>query len=234
MESLLEFARGPLFRLTFAIMILGLLRLFLLDLWGMFEAYRKAGDKKMPWGLAFRKTVSWFLPFKKAPNSRPLYSLVSIFFHIGLIIVPLFLYAHVHLWKGALGFGWFALSQNVADILTLTTIAFGLLLFIGRVGSKNASFISRRQDYFWPLVLLVPFVTGYVCANLALAPGTYQVFMLVHILAGELIFVLIPFTKIAHIILMPLSQFVSTIAWRFPPETDDAVCTTLGKKGARV
>ena len=134
------------------------------------------------------------MPFKKAPNSRPLYSLVSIFFHIGLIIVPLFLYAHVHLWKGALGFGWFALSQNVADILTLTTIAFGLLLFIGRVGSKNASFISRRQDYFWPLVLLVPFVTGYVCANLALAPGTYQVFMLVHILAGELIFVLIPFT----------------------------------------
>jgi nitrate reductase gamma subunit len=234
LESLLEFARGPLFRLTFAVMILGLLRLFLLDLWGMFEAYRKAGDKNMPWGLAFRKTISWLLPFKKVPNSRPVYSLASILFHIGLIIVPVFLYAHVHLWKGALGFGWFALSQKVADILTLTTIAFGLLLFIGRVGSKNASFISRRQDYFWPLILLVPFVTGYICSNLAVNPETYQAFMLAHILAGELIFVLIPFTKIAHIILMPLSQFVSTIAWRFPPETDDAVCTTLGKKGARV
>lgn len=231
---MLDFARGPLFRMTFAIMILGLFRIFILDIWGIYEAYKKAGDKKMPWGLAIERTISWLLPLKKVTASRPLYSLFSIFFHIGLILVPIFLYAHIRLWKGALSFGWIALPQIAADVLTFTTILFGLALFLGRVASKNASFISRKQDYFWPLILLVPFVTGFICANLALTPALYQTSMLIHILAGELIFVLIPFTKIAHCVIMPLSQFVSTVAWRFPPETDDDVCMTLGKKGARV
>jgi hypothetical protein len=58
--------------------------------------------------------------------------------------------------------------------------------------------------------------------------------MLLHVLSGNLVFLLIPFTKIAHCVLMPLSQFVITIAWRFPPDTDDRVCTTLNKKGAPV
>jgi nitrate reductase gamma subunit len=231
---MLDFARGPLFRLSFLVMALGLLRIFILDLWGIFGAYRKAGDKKIPWGLTIRKTVSWLLPIKKIPNSRPIYSLVSVLFHIGLIIVPIFLYAHVFLWKKSLGFGWFSLPQGLADIMTLAVLALGLILFIGRVASKNASFISRRQDFLWPLFLLVPFATGFICSNLVLNPAAYQAFILTHILSAELIFILMPFTKIAHIILMPLSQFVSTLAWRFPPETDEAVCATLNKKGAPV
>jgi nitrate reductase gamma subunit len=234
LENMLDFARGPLFRLTFAVMALGLLRIFVLDLWGIFEAYRKAGDKKIPWGATVRTTISWLVPLRKVSKSRPLYSIISILFHIGLIIVPVFLYAHVHLWKTSLGFGWFTLPQSLADIMTLFVVAFGLILFIGRVASKNASFISRRQDFLWPLFLLVPFASGFVCSNLVLNPGTYQAFMLTHILSAELIFVLIPFTKIAHIILMPLSQFISALAWRFPPETDEAVCATLKKKGAPV
>jgi hypothetical protein len=33
---------------------------------------------------------------------------------------------------------------------------------------------------------------------------------------------------------MPLSQLISALAWKFPPDTDDAVSTTLEKKGAPV
>jgi hypothetical protein len=33
---------------------------------------------------------------------------------------------------------------------------------------------------------------------------------------------------------MPLSQFIINLAWRFPAQVDDDVCTTLGKKGAPV
>jgi nitrate reductase gamma subunit len=234
LENMLDFARGPLFRLSFAIMALGLLRIFVLDLWGIYEAYRKAGDKKIPWGITVRRTISWLLPIRKVPNSRPLYSMISVLFHIGLIVVPAFLYAHVHLWEKSLGFGWFSLPQGLADIMTLGVLVFGLILFIGRLASRNASFISRRQDFLWPLLLLVPFATGFICSNLTLNPGAYQAFMLTHILSAELIFVIMPFTKIAHIVLMPLSQFVSALAWRFPPETDEAVCATLNKKGSPV
>ncbi len=234
MESLLDFAGGPLFRLTFALMVLGLLRIFVLDLWGMFEAYRKAGDKKFPWSQTIRRTIVWLLPVKKIPNSRPFYSIISILFHLGMIIVPIFLYAHVHLWKNSLGVGWITLPQKTADTLTLMVMALGLALLLGRFFDKNAAFISRKQDFLWPVLILIPFITGYVCSNVALPPKTYRYFMLAHVLSAESIFVLIPFTKIAHMVLLPFSQFVSQLAWRFPPETDEAVCSTLGKKGAPV
>lgn len=231
MEAILEFVRGPLFRLTFALMVLGLLRIFILDIWGMIEAYSKAGDKTVPWGIAIKKTINWLVPINRAVKSRPLYSLFSILFHVGLILVPLFLFAHVQLWKGSLGFGWITLSKDLADILTVSTIVFGILLFVGRVSSRESRFISRKQDYLWPLLLIIPFVTGFICANMVVSPQGYQVSMLIHILSGELIFILLPFTKIAHCVIMPMSQFIIAVAWRFPPDTDKDVVITLNKEG---
>jgi nitrate reductase gamma subunit len=234
LEALLEFTQGPLFRLTFAIMLLGLARILFLDLVGMYEAYRKAGDKCIPWKLTIGRTLMWFFPVKRIFNHRPLYSILAMLFHVGLIIVPLFLFAHVQLWKSGLGFGWFSIPRGWADVLTLTTIACGLAIFIGRVGVSKSRSISRKQDYLWPLLLIVPFVTGFICAHSALNPRAYQAWMLIHVLAGEFIFVALPFTKIAHCVLQPLSQLVSVLAWKFPASVDDDVCTTLNKKGAPV
>ena len=234
MEALLEFARGPLFRLSLAIMILGLIRILALDLYGAWEAYRKAGDKTLPWKLIIVRTLHWFFPVKRVLHSRPVYSIISILFHVGLLLVPIFLFAHIQLWKSAIGFGWWAIPKGLADILTITIIICGILLFIGRVSSTASNFISRKQDYWWPLLLLLPFITGFLCMNSSLAASTYQFLILIHILAAELIFILLPFTKIAHCILMPLSQFIANLAWKFPANTDDDICTTLNKKGAPV
>jgi nitrate reductase gamma subunit len=215
-------------------MILGLLRVFILDLWGMIEATLKAADKNIPWGQAFGKMLKWLFPIKRVGAKRPVYSIISVIFHIGMLSVPIFLFAHIELWKGGLGFGWVSLNKEWADMLTIITIIAGASLFIGRVAFIESRQLSRKQDYFWPLLILVPFITGFICANMAVSPSGYQFFMLVHILSAELIFVLLPFTKIAHCVLMPLSQFIITVAWRFPANTDDAVCTTLNKKGAPV
>jgi nitrate reductase gamma subunit len=234
METFLDFARGPLFRLTFAIMILGLLRILILDIWAAGEAYRRAGDKTLPWPMIIRRTAQWFFPIKRVGTNRPVYSILSMLFHIGLIAVPIFLAAHVRLWSEALGFGWVTLPKVWADWMTLVTIAAALLLFLGRIASHASNYISRKQDYLWPLLLLLPFATGYFCANVSMEPAMYNLLMLMHILSAELIFVLMPFTKIAHCILMPLSQFISNLAWKFPANTDEDVCTTLNKKGAPV
>jgi nitrate reductase gamma subunit len=231
MESLLEFSKGPLFRLCFSIMILGLIRILFIDIRGAVIAYRKAGDKTMPWNLIFRRSLEWIFPIKRLGRNRPLYSILSVLFHIGLLITPIFLFAHIQLWKEGIGISWPALSYNWAYFLTSLTIISGAALFFGRVFSKSSSFLSRKQDYFWPLLLLIPFVTGYLCAHMNVNPKFYQVFMLIHILSGNLIFILIPFTKIAHCVLMPLSQVICILAWKFPPDTDDVVCTTLNKKG---
>jgi len=223
-----------LFRLTFIILVLGLIRILALDIWGAVLAYRRAGDKNLAWGTAIKNTLQWIFPTKRIFTRRPIYSLFSILFHVGLILVPIFLLAHVQLWKSGTGLSWWTLPHIWADILTLTTIGFAIALLLGRTFDKGARFLSRKQDYVWPVLLIIPFVTGYLCSNVELGPGTYQVLMLIHILAAELIFVLIPFTKIAHCVLMPLSQFVLALAWKFPARVDEKICTTLNKKGAPV
>jgi len=234
MDGLLEFARGPLFRFSFAVMVFGLLRILVLDIFAAYEAYRRAGDKSLPWSLITRRTAQWFLPFNRIFRNRPFYSTFSMLFHVGLILVPIFLLAHVQLWQSAIGISWPTLPKTWADWLTIGTIAFALILFAGRIFSKTSTFLSRKQDFLWPLVLAIPFITGYVCANSQIGPGGYRLVMLVHILSAETIFILLPFTKIAHCVLIPLSQFISNLAWKFPAETDDAVCTTLNKKEAPV
>jgi len=231
MESILEFSQGPLFRLCFVIMVLGLGRILLLDIWSAYNAYRKAGDKSMPWKLIFSRGVEWIFPFKRIAYNRPLYSLFSIFFHIGLLITPIFLFAHIQLWKQSLGISWPTLPYNWAYGLTISTIVFGAALFIGRTLNTSSSFLSRKQDYLWPLLLLIPFISGFICAHLEISPKIYQLFMLMHVISANLIFILIPFTKIAHCVLMPLSQVICILAWKFPPDTDEAICTTLNKKG---
>jgi hypothetical protein len=75
---------------------------------------------------------------------------------------------------------------------------------------------------------VVPFATGYVCSNIPISPKSYQVMMLLHIYAGDLIMMMIPFTKIAHCVLLPLSQLATGIAWKFPAGAGDRIIATLG------
>ncbi len=234
MEKFLEIAKGPLFRLCFAIMVLGLTRILVTDLWAALKAYKKAGDKNMQWKLILKRSWEWFFPFRKVARNFHIYSVFSILFHIGIIIVPLFLYAHIRLWYKSVGISWPALPYLWSFWLTVGTMVFTVALFIGRMTNKQAKAVSRKQDYLWLLLLFIPFISGFVCANLNVSPSVYSFFILVHVIAGDLIFLLMPFSKIAHCVLMPFSQLICGLAWKFPADTDDDICTTLNKKGAPV
>lgn len=228
MESWIEFGRGPLFRITFALMLLGLGRIFILTMVGVAEAYGRNPDKVVNWAEVKRQTAAWLFPVSRLWRQRPIYGAISFCFHLGLLIVPLFLAAHVLLWKRAVGFAWPAIPQRLANYLAIVAIIAGLGLFCGRLLHRGARSLSRRQDLAWPLLLVVPFVTGYVCSNLAIAPKTYDALMLVHVYSADLIMLLIPFTKIAHCVLAPLSQVVTAVAWKFPAGAGDRVAATLG------
>ena len=228
MEFWIDFGRGPLFRLAFVLMVLGLFRIFLLTVVEIAEAYRRNADRIINWREVAIQTVEWLIPVRRLWRQRPVYSSVSFLFHVGLLVVPLFLTAHVLLWKRTVGVSWPAVPQALADVLTLVVVVCGVALFIGRVWHQAARRLSRSQDYLWPLVLVVPFATGYACSNLALGPNAYDVLMLLHVYMADLILLLIPFTKIAHCVLAPLSQVVSAVAWKFPVGAGDRVAATLG------
>jgi nitrate reductase gamma subunit len=228
MEALIGFGRGALFRLSFALMVLGLVRILWLDAANLAEAYRNSSDRIVPWKEVVRQTIGWLVPVRRLWTQRPVYSSVSFLFHVGLILTPLLLPAHVLLWKQGVGIAWPALPQVVANYLTLLTIAAAVAIFMGRVLSPAARKLSRFQDFIWPPLLAVPFATGYVASNVVISPATYQSMMLVHVYAADLIMVMIPFTKIAHCVLTPLSQLVTQVAWKFVPGAGDRVAETLG------
>jgi nitrate reductase gamma subunit len=227
-DSWIQFGRGPLFAVAFSLMVLGLARILLLTLVGIVEAYRKSWDRIVNWKEVRRQTFHWLFPVGRLWRSRPVYSTLSMLFHVGLLLVPLFAAAHVLLWRRSVGFAWKAMPQTSTDVLTIIVLVAGMGLLLGRATSAAARSISRPQEYFWPVLLLIPFATGFACSHVALSAKTYQVLMLLHVYAAALILLLIPFTKIAHCVLTPLSQIVTAVAWKFPPGAGDRVAATLG------
>lgn len=233
-DSMITFARGPLFRFTFALMVLGLARLVLLTVFRMAYTYLRAGDVRLLWPVIRQRTFWWLFPFARFGRTRTVYSVISFVFHVGLIIVPVFLFAHVHLWERGIGISWPALPPIAADVLTVVTIVAAVALFAGRVSSPLSRTLSRAQDYTWPLLLTVPFVSGFFASHPTWCPVDYQVMLLIHILSADVIFVLIPFSKIAHCVLVPFSQLVSDLGWRFPATAGKDVAKALGKESVPI
>jgi len=235
MDAWLEFAKGPLFRFSFAIMLLGLTRVLILSIINGFEAKGKAREKKLPMNYVLKLTFGFVFPIRSF-RVKPLYSVISIIFHIGLLLTPIFLFDHALLFENSIGISWIGLtfSKYFADWLTIITIIFGVILLLLRFSNRASRSISRKQDFIWPLLLIVPFLTGYICGNSEINPDTYKAFLLIHILSGELIFLLLPFTKIAHCILMPISQWITARSWKFAPYSPEEVSIALGKEGEKI
>jgi len=179
--------------------------------------------------MVIADTAKWLLPFRKVRSQRFL-AIVSILFHIAVIITPIFLSAHISLWRRGIGFGWFAISQPIADYLTILAILTAIALFCRRVSARATRSLSRPQDYLLPLLIIIPFLSGYLAMHPAYNPFSYDATMFIHVMAGNLLLVLVPFSKLSHIVLFPTTQLMSEMAWHLVPDSGIEVALTLGKE----
>ena len=229
MNAWIEFARGPAFLFALTFMVLGMLRHFLLTGFEMWRAMRRAGDKSLPKGQIFVATLKWLFPLTKVGN-RFFYSLTSIVFHAAILIVPVFLAGHIALWARGTGLSWPAIPNSVADVLTIVAIVTAVALVLQRLAAKATRKLSRLQDYLMPLLVALPFVTGLFVMHPAWSPFSYKASLLLHVLSGDLIFILMPLTKLSHAVLMPSVQAVSEVGWHFPPDAGSRLAASLGKE----
>ncbi len=183
----------------------------------------------MPWIGIIRETVTWFFPYHRTRSHRFI-TLTSFLFHITIMVTPIFLAAHISLWLRGTGIGWVALPQAFADYLTLIAIVTTVALFLTRVSSNLARTLSRPQDYLILLLILVPFASGYLAMHPGINPFNYNATMFIHVMSGNLILVLIPFTKLSHAVLFPTTQLVSEMAWHLAPGAGEKVALALGKE----
>ena len=229
MTEWLEWARGPAFRLSVALLILGLIRLAVLNAVQIVRMVLQASDRHIPWRSVIGDTVRWLLPMRTV-RPHAFLSVASILFHVAVIVTPLFLAAHIVLWERGLGVSWPALPNVLADYLTLMAVATAALLFIKRVSARTTRALSHPQDFLLPLLIMVPFCSGYLAMHPAINPFDYTATMTVHVLSGNLLLVLIPFSKLSHVVLFPTTQLVSELAWHLVPGAGRSVAVTLGKE----
>jgi nitrate reductase gamma subunit len=220
---------GPLFWTALAFMILGLLRHVGLTLWEGARAYQRAGDKDIPFGKVLATTLMWLIPIGRLRN-RWLFSISTLSFHVGVILVPLFLAGHIKLWREGVGLSWPALPNGVATTLTWIVIAAAVAVVIQRAGAKDSRALGRFQDYALPLFIAVPFLSGFLVMHPAWNPFSRDPTLLIHVLSADLLIFMVPLTKLSHMILLPFTQLVSELAWHFPSDAGSRVAVTLGKE----
>ena len=229
MDTWLEWARGPIFWGALTFMILGLARHAVLTVWEIARAVRRAGDPTIPYKAIAQATVKWLLPFGKM-KGRLVYSVTTLAFHASILVAPVFLAAHIQLIRRGLGFGWPALPNRIIDVLTAIAIVTALALVIERLAAKDSRHLSRFSDYALPLLIALPFASGLLAMHPVINPFAHQATLLIHVLSADLILVLIPMTKLSHMILLPATQLVSEVAWHFTPDGGSKVAVALGKE----
>jgi len=229
MDPWIEFARGPLFRVALTVMLLGLGYRVAVAVLQIVGAWRRAADRRLPGRDIATATLAWLVPVRLL-RSRPLYSIASLLFHVGILLLPFFLAGHVALLGGLAPPAWPTLSAAAADALALVCLAALVVLLLGRVAVTSARKLTRFQDAAVLVVLLLTVLFGLLGAHPVWSPFAARTMLLLHILCADLVLVLVPTTKIAHCALYPFTQLLFQLGWHFPADTGRHVAIALGKE----
>lgn len=233
METWIAFGQGPLFRLSFALMLLGLGRVMYTGMAEGFIAGSSPGSKTADYPGPLKALFQHIGKVMQTWTKEPLLNLTGLIFHIGYILVPLFLAAHVVQWKRGIGFGWWSLPQNYSDVLTMAVMITAPLLFVLRLANVISRGDRVGMRMFWPLLLFIPFFTGYLCVNGNVTPKAYHNLLFMHVYSGNLLLLAIPFTRVAECILVPIGKIFGSIGYRLGQFWIHKARPFLGEEGAQ-
>jgi len=222
---LLQLAEGPLFRFSFALLVLGAVRAMLLAASDVVGGWVTITDRGAFW-RRLRLHVLWLvfpsLLLRRIGPPRSFRShlyhdllcVTSLLFRFTAILVPAFMVAHVYLWEQGLGLSWPTLPARIADVLALATIVSGLALFLGRLYSPVLRKLEPPWAFLKPLILIVPFLTGTLAMHPTWSPVDYYVVRLLHVVSGAVVFAMVPFARMLTFMHWPLARVVPEANWQ--------------------
>ena len=115
--TLYNLVRGPLVWIAFIVFIGG----SIYRLYSFINLVKK--DKTiMPFislKYTLRSLLHWLIPFDSVNWRRhPVITTVTFIFHIGLVILPIFVLGHIILINESWGISWWTVSEGFADLMT--------------------------------------------------------------------------------------------------------------------
>lgn len=153
---------------------------------------------------SLRSIFHWIIPFATVNmRKHPILTLVSFAFHICLLAVPIFLLSHIVLVDESWSVRWLSLPDRAADIMAVIVIAGCLFFLFRRITQKEVKYVTSFSDFVLLVIVAAPFITGFIAYHQWLH---YQLFVILHILTGEIMLIAIPFTRLSHMIFSPFTR----------------------------
>lgn len=152
-----------------------------------------------------RSIFHWVIPFASTNmRKRPWMTLTAFSYHICLILTPVFLLAHNILWYNSWRISWWTLPEGVADLMTLTVILCSAVFLLRRIISPEVRFVTFASDYILLAIAAAPFITGFLAYHQLFFQNKPVVIL--HILLGEMMLIVIPFTRLSHMLFFWLTR----------------------------
>ena len=217
-EALLELARGPALWFSFAVLVAG-------SLWRIAAILRLGARPDLSTPRHARRLAgalggifARMRPRVEFRSAARLGAWNGYLYHLGLALIAFGYAPHIRFIERLTGIGWPALPEAVVfAAVGLTFLSFfGALA--GRVSHPVRRLLSGFDDYFSWFVVLLPLATGMAAlhesfaAGGAAAPAVYPLPVAIHLLSVELLFVWLPFGKLAHAFLAVASRGVTGAA----------------------
>ncbi len=203
MQDVYLLVSGPLAWAAWAIFVLG----SIYKIWSTLNTARKK-DKVLLNYVSFRygmrSIINWSIPFNTV-NMRlnHIFTGVAFFFHIAFFVLLIFVSAHRIMIEEGFGIGWFTIPDFIADIIAFAVIAACIFFGVRRVVRPEVSYVTDWTDFALLSLVAAPFVTGVLAYHQL---GNYMLMVVLHMLSAELLLVAIPFTRLSHMLLAPLTR----------------------------
>jgi nitrate reductase gamma subunit len=207
------FVEGPLLWIAFLTFFIGsFLRV------ALFVSVSQKKDKIIyqyfSWKYVLATLGRWLLPLNKDVTKNPIFTILGYIFHTCLIVVPIWFSGHISLWEESrFEWYWTPIPDGMADWMTLIFLAIALFFLLRRIISADIRLLSTFSDYLLVVVVALPFITGYFLTHGTVDSIGFlgENMQLIHMLTGELMLILIPFTKLSHFVLFFFSRGATAI-----------------------
>ena len=197
-----EILTGPLLWISFAVFFVGLTARVVLYFKGLdWRLDRVAYKPHMNYGIkgAVRSVYRWLLPFgTHSWRAKPIFTLMFFAFHIGLVIVPVFLGGHAVMIRNGLGIDWPSMPQILADVLAIAALMGGIGIAVRRFLLPEVRILTDFKDVMLLVLTLTLLFSGIMASH---HTANYSLWINLHILCGVIVLFAAPFTKLAHIAL---------------------------------
>ncbi len=203
MQDVYLLVSGPLAWAAWTIFVLG----SIYQIWSTLNTAKKKDQvllNYVSFRYGMRSIINWSIPFNTV-NMRlnPIFTGVAFFFHIAFFVLLIFVSAHQIMIEEGFGIGWFTIPDFVADIIAFAVIAACIFFGVRRVVRPEVSYVTDWTDFALLSLVAAPFVTGVLAYHQL---GNYMLMVVLHMLSAELLLVAIPFTRLSHMLLAPLTR----------------------------